>query len=180
MKNNAGMIGMLGVLLVMTFASTGCMPVIGSAMHSSAISRFPTYAETKMAWGAVPDGSCRVVMFYPKCSRFVPGGTGECNVGIRVDDRFQTGLADQTFVFLDLAPGHHQIKYVGGLMFGPAPFEFDLSVGEIKYVRLLARDRKLMNAAEAEPMLADVRHSYMKPIPFDKQEKSADSVLSHM
>ena len=155
------------------------MQVVGATRHDNAVKKFPTYAETKTAWGAVPDGYGRVVIFYPRIplGGIAPGGFGFAANWIKVNKLAQTPVVDQTFVFVDLPTGKHSISLGGGVIFGPAPLVFDVIPGEIMYIDA---HLKIVTSQEAEVLLENTHHSYQKPLPYDKQEKSADRVWSHM
>jgi hypothetical protein len=147
--------------------------------HDKAVKKFPTYAQTKAAWGAVPDGCGRVVIFCPRdtASWLSPGGSGYIVSWIKVDKLDEVPVVDQTFVFVDLTAGEHFVRLGGGAIYGLAPLGFELMPGEIKYINTAL---KVVPGKEAEPLLKNIRHSYQEALPFDKQKKYADRVWSHL
>ena len=179
MRGTLSRIGLIGILTIMCIGFTGCLQVVGAKVHDDAVKKFPTYVETKAAWGTVPDGYGRVVIFLPRllAGGIGPGGFGYDVRWIKVDKLAETPVVDQTFVFVDLPTGKHSISLGGGVIFGPAPLVFDVIPGEIMYIDA---HLKIVTSQEAEVLLENTHHSYQKPLPYDKQEKSADRVWAHM
>jgi hypothetical protein len=180
MKGTIRNVAAIGMLAAMSIGSAGCLQTMGASMHDNVIKKFPTYAQTKAVWGAVPEGYGRVVVFFPRLALggITPGGYGYGWSLIKLDKSAQTHVVDQTFVFVDLPAGKHSVSLGGGVILGPAPLEFDVKPDETMYIH--ASRLKIVPSQEAEPLLEDLRHGYQKPLPFDKQEKSADSVRSHL
>ena len=169
---------MLGMLTVMSIGSAGCYQMTRASVHDKAVKKFPTYTQTKEAWGAVPEGCGRVVIFYPRDieSWSSPGGSGYAVNWTKVDKLDEVPVVDQTFVFIDLPAGEHFVRLGGGVVYSPK-LEFEVIPGEIKYIN---PHLKLVPGKEAEPLLEKIRHSYQEAIPYDKQNKYADSVFSHL
>jgi len=156
---------MLGILTMMSLNLWGCvMAAIGSSMHDKDISTFPTYAETKAVWGAIPDGYGRVVIFFEKLGAY---GKGSETYVIKVDQLPKTQLVDQTFVFIDLPAGKHSIVQE----FWPFSRTWDVDVqpGEISYKSFGGKN---LSKEFAETQLENIRHYYRQPLPFDKQGAS--------
>ena len=167
---------LFGMLLVIVLGTSGCFQMIGASMHNSAVKKFPTYDDTKAAWGPIPPDHGRIVIFYPRIAMggVMPGGIGGAGVGIKIDN-IRGGLIDQTFVFIDMPAGKHVLSYTGGIIFGPDPTEFNIVPGEVTYLRALGKTNP-MDIKEAETLLADIYHYYRLPLPYDKQDKKAERV----
>ncbi len=178
MKDSVRNAVIFAMLTVMSIGSAGCYQMTRSSQHDKAVKKFPTYAQTKAAWGAVPEGYGRVVIFFPRDieSWLSPGGSGYTVIWIIVDKLPETPVVDQTFVFIDLPAGEHPVRLGGSVVYGPK-LEFEVKPGEIKYIN---PNLKLVPGNEAEPLLKNIRHSYQEAIPYDKQSKFADCVYSHL
>jgi hypothetical protein len=160
----------VAVLLLACIDMTGCFNLAPVVIHNSDVKKFPSYADTEKEWGVVPEGMGRVVIFRPHESNvlsFLTYGSG--NVIFKIDDKKNKAyLQDQNFAFIDLPEGRHlfHLRYhVDGKR------EFDIKSGEIIYINV--GKFKIMNRQEAEPLLAEVHHLFMLPLPFDKQDKHA-------
>lgn len=173
MKGKFGNAVAAGVLMAMGFGLTGCFQMMGESAHDNAVKNFPTYAETKAEWGNVPDGYGRVVLFVEKVGMNPFGGFGYMDFVYEVNDASKTIMTDQTFVFIDLPAGKNSFKcYPQGSFSHGKPIEFEVLPGQITYIR----GSKEVTSQEAETLLGDIRHFFRKPLPFNKQEKSAEKV----
>jgi hypothetical protein len=179
MKGSIRNLVTFGMLTAISIGSAGCYQLTRASVHDKVISKFPTYAQTKASWDPVPEGYGRVVIFCPRntASWLGPGGTGYIVLWIKVDKLDETPLVDQTFVFIDLPAGEHSIRLGGDLVYSPVPLVFEVITGEFIYINA---GLKLVPDKEAQPLLKNIHHSFQKPLPYDKQQKSADHVWSNM
>jgi hypothetical protein len=180
MKTLVRYVPMVGMLIMLTFVSSGCLGLMYASPgdHDKAVAQFPTYAETKVAWGNLPEGYSRTVIFFPRYSAKVAanialGFGGYSTFIIKIDDMDRIPIVDQTFVFIDLPVGKHSISCGGG----SKPIEFDSINGEVKYIKL-DRSLSVVTSEEAETLLVNMHHSFKEPLSCNKQNKSVNSVWS--
>jgi hypothetical protein len=181
MKAAVNRIVLIGILTAIIIGSGGCFQMMGEAAHDKTVKEFPTYTETKAAWGTVPDGYGRVVLFIEKLgiNPFSPvSGSGYTSFIYEVDSSVQTGMPDQTFVFIDLPAGKHFFNcYPVGSSYHGKPTEFDVIAGKTMYINA---GLKMATGREAENQLEKMHHNFKNALPFDKQSKSAKSAWSSM
>jgi hypothetical protein len=161
----------------LALALSGCVQLATVGAHDSAVQGFPNFAETRGAWGPIPPGHGRVVMFYPRVPTIgtvISGSLCGNPLGLKVDESPGPVIGDQLFVFVDLPAGRHTFYY-RGLIAGPGPTDVDIQAGQIAYLRVGGKVTP-MAEADAAPLLAQVRHLYRKPLPYNRQEKSAETV----
>ena len=167
------------ILTAMSISLAVCFQMMGEAAHDKTVKDFPTYAETKAEWGAVPDGYVRVVLFIEKLgiNPFAPvSGSGYTSFIYEVDDFPNVRMIDQTFVFIDLPAGKHFFNcYPIGSSYQGKTTEIDITTGEIMYINA---GLKTVSSQEAEKQLEKIHHNFKRTLPFDKQSKSVESALS--
>lgn len=158
--------------------------VIDEKMHNSAMDKLPTYFETKQAWGQIPDGYGRVVVFYPgissikriASSAITVVGVGGVALSFKINNIYTKGLFlfDQTFLFLDLPAGSHSIKFRGQI-FASKPVLFEVIPKGITFI-MINNDGSIleMKRDQAEENLTTICHKYKVPLPFNKQPKKRD------
>jgi hypothetical protein len=175
MKGMMRRVVLIGMLTAISIGSGGCFQVMGQMAHDDAVKNFPTYAQTKAAWGAVPEGYGRVVFFINKLGMnpFTPvAGSGYVCFAYEVDAFPKILMIDQTFVFIDLPAGRHSIGVGNVASERLTPTEFDLLPGEIKYIN---GNLKTVPSQEAEKQLEKIHHNFQKALPFNKQSRYAVS-----
>jgi len=158
----------------------GCFQVMGEAAHDNAVEKFPAYAQTKAAWGEIPAGHGRVVLFIEKSgvNPFMLAGSGFDSFAFEIDSSKKVDVVDQVFVFIDLPAGKHTVNsFYGGYPHQKKPEQFEVLPGETKYI---GGDLKSVASEEAERKLDSIYHNFEKALPFDKQEASAPSAYSEM
>jgi len=122
----------------------------------------------------VPADRGRLIVYYPRISRIV-GPYGE--VTVKIDggkDGRETPVGDQTFVFIDLTSGTHEIYFTDGKLFASKwNSTLDIHGGETIYLKVVNTEFKSYPpmAVKAEDARADLiknmRHNYKKAVPFD-------------
>jgi hypothetical protein len=160
-------------LIFTCFFIAGCS-VAGVAIHNSDVKKFPLYTETEKVWGPIPDNYGRVVIMFPKESDAgkVLVGSGSDNLIFSIDgDKKKIGIGDQNFVFIDLPKGNHLI-HKRFMLSGNNKQDFEVRTGEIIFITI--DHLKVLNRQEAEPFLVNIHHHFRLPLPYDKQEKSAE------
>ena len=176
----------MALLVIVLGQLAGCGPVIESALKSSVLSTLPTFETTEQTWPALSDETGRVVIYWPASSTaemtLSHGNLAEADVGIDGDESKRGGIASETFVFVDLTPGQHEINFI---FIDPRPLMKDDKVavlvdaraGEIIYLKLHVAGYMLnpdppviVGAAEAREALKELRHAYKEPVPFTQQK----------
>ena len=153
----------------------GCTAII----HDAVVESFPTYADTMRAAPTLAPNSGRMVIFYPRLPMAgfnpVPFGTGGAGIVELTVDAEKASVMDQTFVFIDVPAGQHAVAYSrGGLLAGTHRTDVNVKAGSTTFVRINAEQLeegpgKIVTAAEAQGLLANVRHAYKEALPFNRQ-----------
>ena len=157
----------ISIPMVLTLAGCGAM------VHDAVVKSLPSYQETINTWPSIPDGMGRVVIFYPRLPAGGFGSGGYDSRSVLVDDIHKTSLADQTFVYIDLEAGKHNVMYKGN-MYRKRDISFDLSENELKFVEITYGRGKnplpeIVPESDAENVLLEIKHGYKNALAFDKQ-----------
>lgn len=174
-------------LLVSVFIAahlTGCIALI----HNAVVSSYPTFEQTQKSWPSLAKGTGRVVIYWPRLaaggfSPLGPGGMGHVEVTLDGQKSQSFLLMDQTFVFTHLAAGKHTVTVTKGFLFGPVDTTFEVLEGETTYLAIQASNQmslkptRIVEPTEAAKALADIRHSFEKPLPIAEQPKGAKRAL---
>ena len=157
----------ISIPMVLTLAGCGAM------VHNAVVKSLPSYEETKNTWPSIPDGMGRVVIYYPRLPAAGFGSGGYDSRSVLVDDIHKTSLADQTFVYIDLNAGKHNVMYKGN-MYKKRDISFDLSENELKFVEITYGQGgnplpEVVSETDAEKALLAIKHGYKNALAFDKQ-----------
>jgi hypothetical protein len=162
MKDVMRNVVVFGILIAVSIGLGGC----GFMLQDMVLNGYPTYAETKTAWGTIPPEYGRVVIIYPQnVTEQAVVGLISLSGTIKVDGmperQIGVPIGPKTFVFADLPAGKHSLY---GLHKDVK--EFDVPAGEVSYIDVKGCS---MNSQEAELLLKKMHHNFKKALPFEKQ-----------
>ena len=177
------------LLVIVLRQLAGCVAIVKSAVLSS----FPTFEATEQTWPALSNEKGRVVMYWPARTTeemlLFGGILAGAEVGIDDDESKWGRIGNETFVFVDLTPGQHQINFI---FVHPSPLQkddkisvsVDARAGEIDYLKLHVSGFLLnpdppviVGAAEAREALTKLHHNYKDPVSFTQQKKGATPAI---
>lgn len=163
------------VLLALTlFTTSGCMAIV----HDAVVSSQPTYQTVEASWPPIEPGFGRVVIYFPRlpAAGFSPLGPGGfMDQTVKIDDKLETTITDQSFVFVDLTPGSHTISHLGHF-YVKYSLSFELKAGELMYIEIQrtqfeSKEPRVVESAEARQKLANIHHQFSNSRPFNQQSR---------
>ena len=165
-------------LLVPTalLALTGCTALV----HNAVVNSYPTYQETEASWPPLKTNESRLLVYWPRLpaqglNPVGPGGFGA--IRLVIDDRYSTTVGDQTFVFVDLPPGDHEVTAkTGGFLGTSKTLNVQLNPGQIIYLevetsQIANKPPRVAAEEEARAALPKIHHNYKNALPFNQQPK---------
>ena len=153
-------------------------------LHDAVVDVYPGYSETMRNAPPLAPGTGRVVVFYPRLpmAGFNPvpfSGPGGFAIVKLTIDTDETSVGDQTFVFVDLPAGLHQLTYTrGGLLANNYSISLDVKEGKTIFVEIVSEQLKegygqIVPADQAQQLLTSIHHNYKQPLPFNRQPGGA-------
>jgi hypothetical protein len=163
-------------LLAFTLLTTlGCMAIV----HDAVVSSQPTYQAIEASWPQLEPGLGRVVIYFPRlpAAGFNPIGPvgGWMDLEVKIDGKLTTMITDQSFVFVDLAPGSHSISHLGHFWVNYS-MSFEVKAGELAYIEIQrtqfeSKEPKVADPKEAKNKLAKIHHQFSNSRPFNQQSR---------